>query len=56
MSAFKLIYVLLWVALSIGVGEVLVNITSEIRGAAISVYQHGPISHKLFTEQLTDQK
>jgi hypothetical protein len=56
MSAFKFIYILLWIALSIGVGEVLVDLTNEIRSTAISAYQRGPISHKLFTEQLTGQK
>ncbi|MES2801725.1 MAG: hypothetical protein V4654_04490 [Bdellovibrionota bacterium] len=56
MSAFKFIHFLLWLALAIGVGEVLVTFTNEMRGAAIRAHQRGPISHKLFTEQLTHQK
>jgi hypothetical protein len=56
MSSFKLIYFILWIALAIGVGEVLVNFTQEMREAAIEAHQKGPISHKLFTEQLTGSK
>lgn len=56
MYAIKFIYAILWLALTIGAGEVLVNFTQEMRGAAIQAHQRGPISHKLFTEQLTGQK
>ena len=56
MSAFKFIYFILWLALAIGVGEVLVDLTHEMRGAAIAAHKKGPISHKLFTKQLTGQK
>lgn len=52
----KLIYLILWLAFSIGVGEVLIELTHEMRSAAIEVHRRGPISHKLFTEQLTGQK
>jgi hypothetical protein len=56
MSAFKLVYVVLWLAFAIGIGEVLIDLTNEMRGAAIKAHRKGPISHKLFTEQLTGQK
>ena len=56
MGAAKFIYIILWVALAIGVGEVFVDFTKEMRGAAIKAHIKGPISHKLFTEQLTGQK
>lgn len=56
MPIFKLIYLILWLALAIGAGEIIVNFTHEMRGAAIHAHQRGPISHKLFTEQLTGQK
>lgn len=52
MSAFKFIYVILWLAFAIGVGEVLVDLTNEMRGAAIQAHKRGPISHSLFTKQL----
>ncbi len=53
MTVFKLIHFIFWLAFSIGVGEVLVNLTTEMRGAAIKAYKRGPISHSLFTKQLT---
>lgn len=56
MSVIKLIHVVVWLALAIGVGSVLVDFTKELRGAAIEAHRRGPISHKLFTEQLTGQK
>ncbi len=56
MSTFKFIYVILWLAFAIGVGEILVDLTHEMRGAAIAAHKKGPISHKLFTEQLTRLK
>jgi len=52
----KLIYLILWLAFAVGVGEVLIDLTNELRGAAIEAHRRGPISHKLFTEQLTGQK
>ncbi len=56
MSVIKLIHFAIWLALTIGVGGVLVDFTKELRGAAIEAHRRGPISHKLFTEQLTGQK
>ncbi len=53
MTAFKLVHFILWLALSIGVGEVLVDLTHEMRGAAIKAHKRGPICHSLFTKQLT---
>lgn len=55
MSAIKLIYAILWFALAIGIGEVSLSFIKEMRGAAIQAHQKGPISHKLFTEQLTSK-
>ena len=56
MGIFKFIYIILWMAFAIGAGEVLVDFTKEMRGAAITAHKKGPISHKLFTEQLTGYK
>ena len=56
MGISKIIYLIIGLALAIGVGEVLVDFTQEMRGAAIAAHKKGPISHKLFTEQLTGQK
>jgi hypothetical protein len=56
MSVARFIYAIIWLAFAIGIGEVLWDFTQEIRGAAVKAYQKGPISHKLFTEQLTGQK
>ncbi len=56
MTLIKLIHITLWLALVIGVGEVSVTFVREMREAAIEVHKKGPISHKLFTEQLTGQK
>lgn len=56
MSAIKFIHFILWLAFAIGVGEALVGLTHELRGAAIKAHRKGPISHKLFTEQLTGKK
>jgi hypothetical protein len=56
MAIIKFFYIILWLGLSIGFYEVLRDFTNEMRGAAIHAHQRGPISHKLFTEQLTGQK
>jgi hypothetical protein len=56
MTIIKFFYIILWLGLSIGFFEVLRDFTNEMRGAAIHAHQRGPISHKLFTEQLTGQK
>ncbi|MBK9293304.1 MAG: hypothetical protein IPM57_02500 [Oligoflexia bacterium] len=55
-GAIKLIYAIIWFALAVGVGESLVEMTKAMRVAAIKAHQRGPISYKLFTEQLTGQK
>ncbi len=52
----KLLYFVIWIALGVGFGESLVDLTNSIRGAAIHAHQRGPLSYKLFTEQLTGQK
>lgn len=56
MTFIKVIHFILWLALAIGVGEISISFINEMRGAAIKAHIRGPISHKLFTEQLTHQK
>lgn len=56
MSFFKIISIIFWLAFTLGTGEVLFDLVQEMRGAAVSAHNKGPISHKLFTEQLTGQK
>ncbi len=52
----RLFYFVLWLAFIAGAGEVLVDLTNELRGAAIKAHGKGPISHSLFTKQLTEKK
>jgi len=52
----RILNAIIWLALAIGVGESFANLNDEIRGAAIQAHQRGPLSYKLFTEQLTGQK
>lgn len=56
MRVVRFIYAILGLAFAIGISEVLIDFTQEMRGVTVKAYQRGPISHKLFTEQLTDQK
>lgn len=51
----RLFYFVLWLAFIAGAGEVLVDLTNEMRGAAIAAHKRGPISHSLFTRQLTSK-
>jgi hypothetical protein len=51
-----LFYFVLWLAITLGAGEVLVDLTREMRGVATTAHQRGPISHSLFTRQLTTKQ
>jgi hypothetical protein len=55
-AIIKLIYAIIWLGFAIGVGEVFYDFTASLRTAAIHAHQKGPISYKLYTEQLTGQK
>lgn len=55
MNILKLINVIIWVALTIGAGEILVSFTNEMRGAAVKAHLRGLISHRQFTKQLAGQ-
>jgi hypothetical protein len=52
----RLFYFLLFLAFIAGAGEVLVDLTTEMRGTAIAAHKRGPISHSLFTRQLTTKQ
>ena len=53
MNPFKLVSAIMWLALAIGVGDSLVDVTRAMRGAAISAHQKGPMNYTKFTAQLT---
>ncbi len=55
-NVIKFVYAVFWLAIAIGVGDALVDATNLLRSEAIRAHRTGPISYKLFTEQLTGQK
>ena len=51
----KLIGYILWLAFAVAGIDLLKDMTEVMKGEAIKAYQRGPISHSLFTKQLTSR-
>lgn len=49
----KLLGYIIWLAFAVAGIDLLKEATQAMRSEAIKAYQRGPISHSLFTKQLT---
>lgn len=56
MSPIRFIYAIFWIAIALGVGDALVDMTNFMRSEAIHAHKKGLMSYTQFTKELTGQK